>query len=235
MTRPRLVAPRQQRGLTVEAAVHAIEISATPLETLLVGERLPDAVFVPPSTLHTQRHDAVAALARRERYGDVEVAVEPVALVEAADLEQDVASDPCAVPLDRLGLAARDLVEVFEVRGAEPPRSHQADAGIAERSGQRTKEIAGDLDRAVQHEDHAASRDARERVARRAFAKIAVGEVNLDASIARGDRSDRVLGVVARARVDDEHLTVRREKGKHAGETAREVGRVLARDDSHRP
>ena len=48
--------------------------------------------------------------------------------------------------LVRLSLAARDLIEVLEVGGAEGPRSRKTDGLIGEDLGQGGKEIARDLD-----------------------------------------------------------------------------------------
>src|SRR4029077_2314586 len=170
-----------------------------------------------------------------ERYGDVQVSIEAIALVEAADLEKDLA--PCcrAVPLDGFRFAARDLVEVLEVCRAKTPRSRESDGRIVERTGERTEEIARDLDRAVHHEEQAASRHTYERVTGRPLAEITICEVRLHARIARRDVCDPVLRVIARARIENEDFTIRGEKGEHAQKTAREVGRVLARHDADRP
>ena len=144
-----------------------------------------------------------------------------MALVEAADLKQYLAPRGGAVSLYRLGVAGRDLVEVLEVGSAKTPRPRQAHAAITERLRERTEKIAGDLGGAIEHEEHAAPRQADERVSRRALAQIAVREVRLDAAVARGDLRDPVLRLVARARIKNEHLAVRREKRERAGKTSR--------------
>src|SRR5712692_3374950 len=188
-------------------------------------------MHVPARACRADGDHAVAPLADGERDRDIEIPVEAVALVEASDLEQDLTPRGRAVALDRFGFACRDLVEVLQVGGAKGPRSGETDTAVGERMGQRTKEIAGDLDRAIEHEDHAASRHANQCVAARALAQIAVGEVSLDAAIPRRDVTDPSLRLSARARIEDEDLAVRGEDGEHTGETAREIAGVLARDD----
>ena len=100
--------------------------------------------------------------------------------------------------MDRLSLAARDLIEVLEVGSAESPRSRKTHGLIGEDLGQGRKEVARDLDRTIQHEDHPATRDANERIASGTLAEIAIGEVGLDATIMRGDVGDPVLRLISR-------------------------------------
>ena len=76
--------------------VHAIEVAAAPFEALLLGERLPDAVFVPPCAVRPERDDAVPPLPRGERYRDVEIPIEAVPLVKAAEaIGADVEQAAC--------------------------------------------------------------------------------------------------------------------------------------------
>src|SRR5256886_8293617 len=142
----------------MEAPVHRVKMPPAALDPLALREGLPHAVRVPARTLCAEGHHAIPALADRERDGDVEISVEAVALVEAADVEQDLASSGGAVALHRLGLSARDLVEVLEVARAKPPRTRLSDAALGEDLRQRAKEIAGDFDCAIEHEKHAAPR-----------------------------------------------------------------------------
>src|SRR2546430_2589563 len=142
----------------MEAPVHPVEIAPAALEPLVLRERLPHAVWVPARTVCAEGQHAIPALADGERNGDVEISVEAVALVEAADLEQALASSGGAVALHRLGLSACDLVEVLEVARAKPPRTGLSDAALGEDLRQRAKEIAGDFDCAIEHEKHAAPR-----------------------------------------------------------------------------
>src|SRR5438094_4638958 len=124
---------------------------------------------------------------------------------------------------------------MLEVGRAKSPRPRQAHALVAERLREWTEKIAGDLDRAIEHEEHAAPRKADEGISRRALAQIAVREVRLDAAVARGDLRDPVLRLVARARIEDEYLTVRRGQRKRAGKASRQSVRVLAGHDPHGP
>src|SRR5947207_5254140 len=99
----------------MEAAVHAVEVAAAPLEALVLRKRLPDSVLMPAGAIRAEREDPVATFASGQRHRYIEVAIETVTLIEAADLQNDVATCGGAVPLDRFDLTARHLVEVFEV------------------------------------------------------------------------------------------------------------------------
>src|SRR2546430_12100569 len=96
----------------MEAPVHPVEIAPAALEPLVLREGLPHAVRVPARTLCAEGHHAIPALADRERDGDVEISVEAVALVEAADVEQDLASSGGAVALHRLGRSEEHTSEL---------------------------------------------------------------------------------------------------------------------------
>src|SRR5207244_12769500 len=133
----------------MEAPVHAVEIAPAALKPLVFGEGFPHAMRMPSCAACADGHHAVTALADRERDGDVEISVEPVALVEAADLEQDLTSSGGAVALHRFGPSARHLVEVLEVARAKPPRTGLAHAAIGEDLRQGANEIAGDFDCAI--------------------------------------------------------------------------------------
>src|SRR5919204_858529 len=121
------------RDAARETPVHPVEVFPAALEALLLGERFPDPVWVAARAVGPHRTDPVPRLADGERHGDVEVPVEAVALVEAADIEQDGAAARGAVALHRVDLAAGRLVEVLEVGGAQPPRARLADRGIGQR------------------------------------------------------------------------------------------------------
>src|SRR2546430_17647207 len=101
---------------------------------------------MPSCAVCADGHHAATALADRERDGDAEISVEGVALVEAADLEQDLAARGGAVALHRFGLSAGDLVEVLQVARAKPPRTGLPHAALGEDLRQGAKEIAGDFD-----------------------------------------------------------------------------------------
>src|SRR3982074_2900951 len=124
----------------MEAAVHAIEVATAALEPLVFRKRLPHAMHVPARAIRAESDDAVATLADRERDGDVEIPIKAVALVEAADLEQDLAARGGAVALDRLGVAGGDLVEVLQVGRAKAPRPGEADPAVAERLRERSED-----------------------------------------------------------------------------------------------
>src|SRR5438876_12432019 len=130
----------------MEAPVHAVEIAPAALEPLVLREGFPHAMRMPSCAACAYGHHAVAALADGERDSDVEISVEAVTLVEAADLEQDLAPSGRAVALHRFGLSARDLVEVFQVARAEPPRTVLPHAALGEDLRQGAEEIAGDFD-----------------------------------------------------------------------------------------
>src|SRR5207237_7190284 len=123
-----------------------VEMAPAAPQPLVFREGCPHAMRMPACAACADGHHAVTAPADRERDGDVEISVEPVALVEAADLEQDLASSGGAVALHRFGLSARDLVEVLEVARPKPPRTGLAHAALGEDLRQRAEEIAGDFD-----------------------------------------------------------------------------------------
>src|SRR5439155_16704556 len=97
--------------------VHAVVVLAAALLALLVGECLPGAVLVPRRAIGPDRERAQTELPDGGRHRDVEVPIKAVALVEAADREQDVAAGGLAVPLYRVALAGGHLVEMLEVDG----------------------------------------------------------------------------------------------------------------------
>src|SRR5207245_5019732 len=166
---------------------------------------------------------------------DVEIPVEAVALVKAADLEEDLAPRGCAVALHRIRLAVRDLVEVFEVGRAEAPRTGQPHGAIGERALERAEQIARQLHRAIELEDELPTGHAEKRVARGTLPELAVREEGVDAIVLRREAREALLRRGAGTGVQDEHLAVTRQEPQHAGETAREIGGIVARDDGDRP
>src|SRR6266550_6429861 len=176
-------------------------------------------MLVAARAFDAESDDAVFLLADRQRDRDVQIPVEAVALVEAADLEKDLAPCGRAVALHGVGLAVGHLVEVLEVARAKAPRTDQANARIGERAVEWGEEIAGQLDRAVQLEDEPPARHPEEPVPRRALAEVAVREESLNPIIRRGELCQAVLRLGAGTRVQDEHLAVARQPPQHACET----------------
>src|SRR5207247_7981839 len=111
----------------------------------------------------------------------VEVAVEAIPLVEAARPQQRFAPGRHAVALNRVGVPARDLIEVLEIRGRKAPGPREPNGAVLERARERREEVAGELDRAIELQHEATARRAQERVAGGPLAKITVGEERLDA------------------------------------------------------
>src|SRR6266511_3438724 len=110
----------------MESLVHAVVVLAAPLQPLLFRERLPHAVLVAPCARLAHRDGAQTTLPDRTRERDVEIAVEAVALVEPADLDEGSPPGREAVALDRMAFAGSDLVEVLEVSRAQSPRPDRA-------------------------------------------------------------------------------------------------------------
>src|SRR6266545_1107391 len=120
----------------MEALVHAVVVPAAALFALLVRQRLPGAMRMSRRELGTGRVRAEPALAHGARDGDVEVAVEAITLVEAADREQRVAPGGQAVPLDRVAVSRGHLFEVLQVGGPQTPWPDHARA-VVERAFER--------------------------------------------------------------------------------------------------
>src|SRR5256885_11655843 len=165
-------------------------------------------MLVAPRAVGAERDDAVLLLADRERDRDVQIPVEAVALVEAADLEKDLAPRRRAVALHRIGVAVRNLVKVFEVVRTESPWAGQAHGAIGERALERGEEIPRQLHRAIELEEAPAASPAEERVARGALAELAVREEGVDAIVLRGEAREAVLRLRAGTRVEHEDLAV---------------------------
>src|SRR3989442_4954953 len=185
---------------------------------------------VPARALDAGRDDAIALLARRERRGDVEVAVKAVALVEA-DLLEHVAARGGAVALHRFHVARGRLVVVLEVRRAESPRAGEADAAVRERRREHGEEIAGELHRWVELQDEAAAGEAEERVPGGALAEIAVREDRGDALVRRGELDEAGLRIGARARIQHDDLAAPRQGRQDGPKAAGEGVRPVPRDD----
>src|SRR5438309_11008603 len=185
-------------------------------------------MLVAPRTVGAERNDAVPLLADRERDRDVQIPVEAVALVEAADLEKDLAPRRCAVALHRIRVAVRNLVKVFEVVRTKPPWAGQAHGVIDERALERDEEIARQLHRAIELEEEPAASPAEERVARGALAELAISEEGVDAIVLHGEAREAVLRLRTGTRVEHEDLAVARQEAQHAGETTLEIARVVA-------
>src|SRR5438309_357988 len=172
-------------------------------------------MLVAPRTVGAERNDAVPLLADRERDRDVQIPVEAVALVEAADLEKDLAPRRCAVALHRIRVAVRNLVKVFEVVRTKPPWAGQAHGVIDERALERDEEIARQLHRAIELEEEPAASPAEERVARAARCS------SKDASTSRGARACS-LATAARSRprtLSASRKTARRARSEMSGST----------------
>src|SRR5439155_18912166 len=211
----RAVRASRRHHRLVEPLVHAVVVLAAALLALLVGECLPGAVLVPRRAIGPDRERAQAELPDGGRHRDIEVAVEAVALVEAADREQDVAAGGLAVPLYRVALAGGHLVEVLEVEGPQTPRGHDARA-VAERLLEHREERSGDLDGRIELEHRSPACDAQEGAPTRALTEVAVRVVDQHARLARGELVETALRGFARSLIEDEHLAVGRDETKDA-------------------
>ena len=109
-------------------------------------------------TDRASRRAPLPFVAQDEAPPDVEVAVEPEALVERSALAAVGPPERLAVALDGVDVPGRRVLELAQVRRGDPPAADDSDRRVGEGLDQRRHDVAGRLDAGVEEDDDRADR-----------------------------------------------------------------------------
>ena len=165
-------AANEQVQSRAEAVDDPVEVSLA-LPVPIVGRQARiAAVFMPRERQvgqrdGTPRRRPLPLVAEDEAPPDIEVAVEPEALVERPARREVRATERKAIGLDCIDLARRRVLEPAQVAGHDPPSPGESDRRVLEGRRQRGHEVAGWLDARIERSRPAPGRGGGPRSGRR--------------------------------------------------------------------
>jgi len=185
------------------------------------------------------RTSTLAAVAQHQAPPDVEIAVQPKALIEEAALDQVGAPKGQGKALDRVDIARRSILEAAHVIRDEAPTSGDRDTRVVERPDERTDQVADGLDARVEQDDDGGNGPTHPRVGGRRVAEPLTRPHHLGLELADRPARRAVVGKQRRfllgvRMIGDDHNLGRvgcmRSKARHG---SGEVDRLIDRDQDH--